>query len=207
MTRPTTRPARYLVAAQRLIEVIGSDAAVAGGLAVNAYGFPRATRDVDVITSVPLTEARDRLKRRGIDCVLRKGDPMEGDFSCLQGVIGTTRRGSAGGVPFDVLPELVSISTEVVEVSGRPLRVVDLETLTRLKLKAGSIKDLYDVAILAHLHQGLRRRALVLAAADPEVARRLEGLIDDPRTAAQAREIRRQDEALARFKRRGTTKR
>lgn len=191
---------RYAIAAQRLLDAIGGDSAIAGGLAVNAHGFPRATRDIDVITSIPLAEARARLKRRGIDSTLRKGDRLEGDIACLTGVVGGGAAGTPRtGVPFDVLPEVVPIGAEEIELDGRPLRVVDAETLIRLKLKAGSVQDLYDVAMLAHLNPELRERAEALAAPVAALGARLAELLRDPRTQAQARNVRRQGEALRRF--------
>ena len=199
---------RYILAAEKLLDALGDAAAIAGGLAVNAHGFARATRDVDVITSTPLAEARALLKKSGVEATLYKGDPAEGDFPCLRGIIAVgNRAGRGNAVPFDVLPELVPVVTAAVSVQGRSLRIVDADTLVRLKLKAGSVKDLYDVAILAHLHPELRERAETLAAADASARRRLGDLLDDPRTRAQAREIQRQDRALDRFAKRRAPRR
>ena len=177
------RAARHVAAAARLLRAIGGDAAVAGGLAVNAYGYPRATADVDIVTSVPLPEARRRLGEDGIACRLRKGDVLEGDVPCVTGAIGE--------VPFDILPNLVPIGSTEIEIGGHRLRMVDADTLIRLKLKAGSVKDLYDVAILSHLESGFAERARALAASDPKVATRLADLLDDPRTRRQADDLRR----------------
>jgi hypothetical protein len=187
---------KFLRASSRLLQFLGTeDAALAGGMAVNAHGFIRATRDVDIIVSIPLEEARKRLEGRGISTRLFRGDPIEGGFSCLKGVIG---RGSTA-VPFDVLPQLVPLDRgRMVEltVAGHALRVVDLETLIRLKLKAGSVKDLHDVAILALLRRGWRERANALAGHDLDASTRLTQQMDDPRVQAEAREIRRQDRLL-----------
>jgi hypothetical protein len=187
---------KFLRASSRLLRFLGEeDAALAGGMAVNAHGFIRATRDVDIIVSIPLEEARKRLEGHGVGARLFRGDPIEGGFSCLKGVIG---RGSAA-VPFDVLPQLVPLDPgRMVEltVAGYALRVVDLETLIRLKLKAGSVKDLHDVAILVLLRRGWRERASALAAHDLDVSTRLAQQMDDPRVQAEAREIRRQDRLL-----------
>jgi hypothetical protein len=195
---------RYVAAARELIDAIGGDAAIAGGIAVSVHGFPRATADIDVITSVPLSEARARLKRRGIVSTLRTGDRLEGDIPCLTGVVVLPGEGGARrrGVPFDVIPALVPIASHKIELDGRPVRVVDADTLIRLKLKAGSIQDLYDIAMLAHLEPRLRERAVALAAPSPRNAARLRELIEDPRTAAQARAVRRRA-ALGAARKRG----
>jgi len=174
---------KYLSAAQDLLQAIGGDAALAGGLAVSAHGYARSTHDIDIVTSVPLAEVVRRLKARRIDARLRKGDRLEGDIPCVTGFV--------GDVPFDVLPNLVPIGSTEIEIAGHRLRMVDADTLIRLKLKAGSVKDLYDVAILSHLESEFADRARALAMSDPKVARRLADLLDDPRTRRQADDLRR----------------
>ena len=198
---------KFTRAASRLLAVLGPDrCAIAGGMAVNAHGFVRATRDVDVLAAMPLEEARRRLRESGIDAKLLRGDVLEGGFDCIKGVIGVGASGK-DAVPFDILPPLVPFDpTQAIElvVRGGRLRVVDRDTLIRLKLKAGSIKDLYDVAILANLHPSWPDRAIALAAEQTaDAARRIADLIRDPRVRAQAREVRRQDAALRAFAKRG----
>lgn len=197
---------KFVRAATELLEAIGEGSAVAGGIAVNAHGFLRGTRDVDIIVSIPLEEARRRLDRHGIRTQLFRGDPLEGDFPCLKGVIEVGVGGGRSlGVPFDVLPQLVPLEPErFIELTlrDRRLRVVDMETLIRLKLKAGSVKDLYDVAILVNLQPEWLERAMALAAFRRDLAGRLDKMIGDPRTRAQAREIKRQDRVLRDFAKR-----
>jgi len=191
-------------AAHRLQEILGEDrCAVCGGVAVNAHGFLRGTRDVDVIVAFPLEEARRRLRSHGVAVRLSRGDPLQGDFPCLKGVIDVSPRGGrVEGVPFDVLPQLVPLEPErtlEITVRDRRLRVVDLETLIRLKLKAGGTSDLHDIGVLVHLQPAYMDRAQALAAHDPDLAGRLRSMIDDPRTRAKAREVRRHDTALRAF--------
>ena len=191
----------FVLAAEKLLSVLGPGSAVAGGMAVNAFGFARGTRDVDVITAVPLREARRRLTDAGIVSDRHKGDRLAGEFPCLKGMVAIQSRSRAAAVvPFDVLPELVPVGSEELDVRGHRLRVVDLDTLIRLKLKAGSVKDLYDVAILVHLHRGMRSRAESLAVPAPRISEQLAALIRDPRTRGQAREIKRQEKLLKRFR-------
>ncbi len=195
---------RLVRASVRLVEILGEErSAVAGGVAVNAHGFVRATRDVDVIVTMGLPEARRLLEKHGVSAQLLKGDPLEGDFPCLKGILEVGSRLPA--VPFDVLPELVPFGPDrsvELSIGGRKLRIVDLETLIRLKLKAGGPKDLYDVAILVNLHPAWEERARALAAHDPSLVSRLATVLDSPRTRGQAREIRRQNEALDAVRRR-----
>ena len=190
---------RYTRVAARLVRILREgDCAIVGGLAVNAYGYVRATRDVDLIVALPLHEARRRLADAGLPTKLLRGDILEGGFDCLKGVL--------GGVPFDVLPPLVPLETErtvVLEVHGLRLPVVDFETLVRLKLRAGGPRDLLDLAMLVNLRPERRARALALAVAAPDVAKRLLALIDDPRVIRDARERVLEDELLARPSREG----
>jgi hypothetical protein len=183
----------YLDAAQRLLEALERDplSALAGGVAVAAHGYLRATKDVDIVVGIPLREAQARLQAHGIASTLRCGDPLEGDFSCLKGVV--------DGVPFDVIPQLVNIAwerRETVSVGGATVEVVDLLSLFDLKLRAGSPRDLVDVAILALLHPGSQERALELAR-----RRRLDGdlarFLADPRHRALAAELRADEAARA----------
>jgi hypothetical protein len=60
--------------------------------------------------------------------------------------------------------------------------------LVRLKLKAGSPKDLLDIAMLVHLRPGSRQSVLQLAAHDPGTKERLLSFLDDPRLRRDARE-------------------
>lgn len=174
----------HLKTAAALISAIGeSRCALAGGLAVWAHGYVRGTRDVDVIAAVELEEARRLLAGRGIRATLGRGDVLEGGFPCL--------KGEMGGVPFDVLPELVPVawgSAIPLDVAGRRLRVVDLATLLELKLKAGGAKDLMDVAMLVRLHPGQEERARQLSLAY-RVKEDLERWLADRRVEAEARAI------------------
>lgn len=174
---------RFVRVARRLAEALGTDdCLLAGGLAVMAHGFVRGTRDVDLLTRLPLSEARARLEAAGLPTRLLKGDPLEG-FSCL--------KGECEGLPFDVLPQLVPVHWEAApRLEGRGaglLRVVPLGDLLALKLKAQGPKDLMDAAILVLLHPECEARARNLATAY-RVLDRFEHWLSDPRTQTQARE-------------------
>jgi hypothetical protein len=178
------RPPDLLGAATRLVEIIGPDhCLVVGALAVAAHGYVRATIDVDVICRLSLADVVTRLRNAGIEAELKRGDILEGDFSCVKGTL--------DGVPFDVLPPLVMLRWEQAEtltLEGGELRVVDLEALFRLKMRAGGPKDLIDAAMLALIHPRERERALAAAAAY-RLEDRFLRLLEDPRLQADAREL------------------
>lgn len=174
-------------AARRLARALGDkDCLLVGGLAVAAHGFVRGTEDIDFAVRKPLRQVQGELHAQGIDCSLFRGDVLEGDFACLKGQL--------DGVPFDVLPALVPLDWERgVEIAlGRQgrVRVVDLDGLVQLKLRAGGPRDLMDVASLVLLHPGQRGRARELAIAYG-VAEKLEHWLEDPRLRPDVRVKRR----------------
>jgi hypothetical protein len=201
---------KFLKAAASLLKILGDDSALVGGMAVNAHGFVRATRDVDVMIGGALSEARRRLEAAGVKARLFKEQSLDGDFTCLKGVLGVGPEGDEA-VPFDVLPALVPLVVEklvALDVGGLQLRVVDPDTLFRLKLKAGAPRDLYDIAILSNLHPEWAELALALAAGrGARQAERMAVLIRDPQVQRQVEEVRRQDETLRAFALRASRRR
>lgn len=201
---------KFVKAAATLLKILGDDSALVGGMAVNAHGFVRATRDVDVMIGGALAEARRQLDAAGVKARLFKEQSLDGDFTCLKGVLGVGPDGDEP-VAFDVLPPLVPLLREklvALDVGGLQLRVVDPETLFRLKLKAGSPRDLYDIAILAHLHPEWAELALALAAGrGARQAERMATLMRDPHVLRQVEEVRRQDQALRAFELRASRRR
>ncbi|HUG53719.1 MAG TPA: hypothetical protein VMR21_08960 [Vicinamibacteria bacterium] len=147
--------------ARRVAGILGSDGVLVGGLAVGAHGYLRATGDVDFVTRLPLKEAQTRLQAGGVPTTLQRGDPLEGGFSCLRGVLEDVR--------IDVMPLLVPLdwerSIEMAWTRGPRLRVVDLDGLLRLKFRAGGPKDLMDAAALALRHPDHRDKGRELAMA------------------------------------------
>ena len=171
--------------AARLANILGPDQCLlVGGLAVAGHGYVRATDDIDLIVSYPLTEARRKLQAKGIDTKLARGDAFEGDFPCLKGVL--------GGIRFDVLPPLVPLdwekAVEASTTSGR-LRLVDLNGLLRLKLRAQGVQDVLDVAVLVLRHPDYREAAREIARAN-RILDRLDSFLADRRTQATAEEQR-----------------
>jgi hypothetical protein len=165
--------------ALRIARVLGADGVLAGGMAVAAHGYVRATQDVDFVVRIPLPALKKRLRAEGIATTLHRGDSSEGDFSCLKGTL--------QGVRFDLIPPLVALdwerALEVVMEGGALLRVVDLDGLLRLKLRAHGPKDLMDAAALLLLNPGHDEPARQ-AAASYGVLADLEAWLADPRLRA-----------------------
>jgi hypothetical protein len=165
--------------ASRLAKLLGEDGVLVGAMAVAAHGYVRATRDVDFAVKVPLEEVLSRLRAVGITATLKRGDVLEGDFPCLTGTIGRVR--------FDVIRPPVPLEwNDAVEVSlaGVPLRVVDLDGLIRLKLRAQGPKDLMDAAALLLRHPEHLESARK-AARSARVLDKLDIWLRDPRLQAE----------------------
>ena len=133
----------------RLAEALGDAAVLIGGLAVSAWGYIRATDDIDFVVNIPAPEVQQRLAAAGLVTHVLKGSGLDREIPwCVKGRI--------AGFAFDVLPPLVPIDFEqavTVTLAGRkPVRVVDLDGLLRLKLRAGGPQDLLDAAKLLRLH-------------------------------------------------------
>jgi hypothetical protein len=165
-------------AARQLVKILGEeDCLLIGGLAVAAHGYVRATQDVDFLVR-DLSDAARRLEKGGIAATRTRGT-----FSCLKGTIRDVR--------FDVLPPLIPLDWgRAVRVPlGRRtyIRVVDIDGLIRLKLRAGGAKDLMDAAALVLRHAEQRESALEHATAY-KLRERLLGWIKDPRMVAELRE-------------------
>jgi hypothetical protein len=166
-----------------LAEVLGESGMLVGGMAVGAHGYVRATDDVDFVARIPLTEVRKRLHALGIAATVHRGNALEGDFDCLKGTV--------DGVRFDVMPPLVALEWDrVIEVpmtEKRRLRVVDLDGLIRLKLRAQGPRDLMDVAALTLRHPE-RLAAAREAAGSYGALDRLDRWLADPRLQAEVLE-------------------
>ena len=174
-------------AAVRLARILGpDDCLLVGGMAVGAHGYVRATKDVDFVVRVKLEEVRAQLERQGIRVTLTRGDPLEGGFPCIKGML--------DGVPFDVMPPLVQLDWErAVEMPmgrGATLRVVSLEGLIRLKVLAQGPRDLLDVAALVLQHPEHLPLARELGTAYG-VADKLDIWLRDPRLKAELESPRR----------------
>lgn len=133
-----------------------------GGVAVNAHGHLRNTRDVDVLIEWTaenmrrLAAALRELDARlfGVDAELLEVDPLDPD-DLLNGGNFTLRTASGGldlfdpdeipgGRPYE---EMRPRAVEAV-VAGVRIRAVGLDDLIRLKRESGRDRDLEDVATL-----------------------------------------------------------
>jgi hypothetical protein len=164
-------------AAARLSAILGESALLIGGLAVSAWGFVRATEDIDFVSSLEPDALQDRLTHHQIPTELRRGDVLGGDIPWVI-------HGKIGSVSFHVLPPLVSIdwenATRVTLPGGGELLIVALADLIKLKLRAGGPRDLWDVAELLRRYPEMRDDAREWASGFDRLEE-LDSWLNDPR--------------------------
>jgi hypothetical protein len=133
---------------------------VVGGLAVGAWGYVRATRDVDVM----LADGEENwsaaaVALRALEATRVDGSPL--NFDLLDG--GQTVRALTASGRVDLIPEGVApIDLETAEdgarqanVDGRVVNVTSLPTLVAMKRLAGRPQDRLDLEALETAHGGL----------------------------------------------------
>jgi hypothetical protein len=176
--------------ARRVAAILDPDECLLiGGLAVGAHGYVRATDDVDFVTRLTLPAVRERFRAHGIAATIVRGDVLESDPPCVKALV--------DGVRVDVLARIVPLDWDrskelVFEDRKARLRVVDLEGLVRLKLRAGGPQDLMDTAALVILHPGLLEKAREIALAySVDLADKLNVWLADRRLQAQVDASRR----------------
>ena len=163
--------------AERIASILGDSCLLIGGLAVSAWGHIRATEGVDFICSLRPEDIQRMLSAEGISSEHRRGHILEGDIPWVV-------EGKLSGVPFQILPPLLPINwehaTSIPMPNGTELRVVDIDDLVQLKLKAGGALDLWDVAMILQKHPELKARIRELAESRG-VLEELDRWLSDPR--------------------------
>jgi Nucleotidyl transferase AbiEii toxin, Type IV TA system len=144
------------------LESLKAPYALIGGFALMARGIVRATKDVDFLIDMPLSEAKSlaqSLEREGLHAAFQRGaadDPVSG-------VIRVTIPARTDPVQCDILfpsrawqSEAVR-SAKTVNVDGFDVPVVQAPDLFLLKLYAGAPQDLIDAANLYMLQSEKER--------------------------------------------------
>ncbi|MBK7115801.1 MAG: nucleotidyltransferase [Proteobacteria bacterium] len=127
-----------------------------GAYAVAAYGFPRATKDIDILVGPSPDNASSVMK-----ALARFGAPLDGvsaeDFS-TEGIVF-----QIGNSPrrIDILTRISGVEfqqayerRQVVELEGIQVPVISLEDLIANKRATGRLQDLADVERLESVRLG-----------------------------------------------------
>jgi hypothetical protein len=156
----------YLALIDALVDE-GVDFIIIGGIAAAYHGAARATYDIDVVYErSDANLARVVRALRSLAPSLRGAPPglpfifdertlrngMNFTFTTSRGDIDLLGEVTGGGGFAALLPHSI-----VAEISGRRCRIVDLDTLIRLKRAAGRVKDLEAIAELELIREELAR--------------------------------------------------
>jgi hypothetical protein len=141
----------------------GVDHVLIGGLAVGAHGFPRATKDVDIVPApgeanlVRLASVLRELEARNygtgdFDPAEFPFDPLDPDDLRAGGnFVLATRLGRLDimqwvpGIPGDLAFEHLTRNAVETSLGGRTVRVCSREDLVAMKRAAGRTQDLLDL--------------------------------------------------------------
>lgn len=155
---PKVRDAALKTASQ--LEQLGIRHALAGGLAVGAHGYIRATSDVDFLVG------EEAFEHHGVLVTFRPGVPIEVD-----------------GVRIDYLSP-VALGPQLEEVLDQPSRsqglaVVPIEALIYMKLRARRRQDLLDVVELVNAGADVRRVRQYLEQYAGDLVAMFDGLVEE----------------------------
>lgn len=127
----------------RIIENSGGQYSLVGGLAVSAWGFVRATEDIDLLVNGDSDLLKEAFEAEGLEVELRRGDffdpiqillKVKGDGIYADLIIATHK--------WEI--EMIKES-HLIEVEGISLSLIRVEDLMVLKLRAGGTLDKIDV--------------------------------------------------------------
>jgi hypothetical protein len=155
---PRVREAAVKTAAQ--LNHLGIRYALAGGLAVGAHGYIRATTDVDFLVG------EEAFEHQGVLVAFKAGVPIEVD-----------------GIRIDYLSP-ISLGPQVEEVLDHPLMseglaVVPIEVLMYMKLVAKRRQDLVDVVELVKVGADVKRVRDYLGLYASDLVPLFEELVDE----------------------------
>jgi len=134
-----------------------------GAQAVNLYGRPRMTADVDVTVEVPAAERPGLLRSLARAGFVARVENIEA-FAERTRVLPFVHRGT--GFPLDLviaadgLEAAFLARAQMIDVGGVRLPVISVEDLVVAKVIAGRAKDLDDVRGIVAAHSALDRSAV-----------------------------------------------
>lgn len=133
-----------LILCAEIMDFLAIPYCIVGGYAVASYGVPRQTGDVDVLAVINGDAAvvAKKLKGMGFDVSLSRADLLDplGDLITIASDLPIQLIKAKYAYQVDAVRNAITVPYE-----GRELRVVSLEDLVLLKLKAGSPLDLSDI--------------------------------------------------------------
>jgi hypothetical protein len=131
---------------QSVVDALGLQGCFIGGVAVQRWGEPRVTRDVDLSVLVPFGQERDAARR--LCSVLRARVEDAESFAERYRVVLAEHAGVGVDIGLAALPfeeRMIAEATEFPFATGVALRTCSAEALIVLKAFAGRPQDWLDV--------------------------------------------------------------
>ncbi|MGC7846851.1 DUF6036 family nucleotidyltransferase [Desulforudis sp. 1088] len=166
-----------LILCAEIMDFLAIPYCIVGSYAVACYGVPRQTGDVDVLAVIDGDAAAVAKKLRGLgfEVSLSRADLLDprGDLITIASDLPIQLIKAKYEYQLDAVRNAITVPYE-----GRELRVVSLEDLVLLKLKAGSPLDLNDIqSIMKVQGSNLDIASLMERARRIRVDRRLRALL------------------------------
>jgi len=162
---------KILSTANRIANMLEHPVVLVGGMAVCAWGYVRATRDIDLVSPWPAKDIVEKFREAGVDTILSIGD--------FSDPVPWTISGSIDDVPFQILPPLANMDiAKSMRMEGLSVLLVDLFDLLKMKLYAGGPRDILDVAELVRANPDIREIAL-RTAKEYDLDKKLESCLFD----------------------------
>lgn len=140
----------------RCLDDAGIDYALCGGLAVAAHGYPRLTKDIDLLIQEENVESSHKVLAE-IEYDLVSGlIPFD---TGTEKVLRLYRVSKAEGRELVTLDLLVVtpvfrkiwMTRETIEIGSRPIKIVSKDGLIKMKRIAGRLQDLADIEALERI--------------------------------------------------------
>lgn len=182
-------PIEAVLEVTAFLEAVGVPYVIIGGLAVQHWGDPRFTRDIDITVMVPAETLEDFFQKALERFVPRLPDAVDFARSSRVLLLMTDR-----GIPIDLTLGIPGYEDEVMRravaadwLGSRPVPVIGCEDLIIHKCVAGRPRDWEDVRGILERQRGrvdlgyIRAWLREFAALVPErdVVRRFEGVLRD----------------------------
>jgi hypothetical protein len=156
-------PPEAIVAVQRLLEKFDNAGVIVGGVAVGMHSPPRATADVDAVTTVELDRIKEFIAAAKIEGITIRQDDAE-NFARKNLVLLLVHKPTQVmiDISFGVLPfekEMVARSVEK-QIGEINIRVPTPEDLIVMKTVAHRSKDWRDIAVIIESNPNLDKKRI-----------------------------------------------
>lgn len=140
----------------RCLDDAGIDYALCGGLAVAAHGYPRLTKDIDLLIQEENVESSHKVLAE-IEYDLVSGlIPFDTGTEKVRRLYRVSKAEGRELVTLDLLVvtpvfRKIWMTRETIEIGSRPIKIVSKDGLIKMKRIAGRLQDLADIEALERI--------------------------------------------------------